>query len=388
MKHGEYEASGLARCLLTRAGLFLLYIISAPSLLGWPDCKKPAQWLATEKRVAEPADEPWAERGHAQSQPADGWAACHQGCWRRSIHGSSRRTGGAGEGARGLHGVPAGRGGSLAPAALDDGMKGVTMEVDDLEEEAEFWIKGLGMREIRKNAKSVVVGYGSDRMVEGGGHFTFELVQAGEERKTAETQRVEIELPNIPYLISRAQEAGGTLIPRWFGTASFTDLLSPSGYTVRIFMNKDKSNIPYPIKSVSFMAEDVQKSAEALSKSLGMKPVSSFPFPFIGDGAKSLRFQDENVVLHIEKFPKDLQPPKDLRQFRLNVLAADADALAASWGAAGGKTSKDDQNLRLGGLVGQDFVIRDEKVFTAEASKSEIPPPPPPPPVKASNPSQ
>mmetsp|Transcript_9215 Transcript_9215/g.30745 ORF Transcript_9215/g.30745 Transcript_9215/m.30745 type:complete len:274 (+) Transcript_9215:274-1095(+) len=217
MKHGEYEASGLARCLLTRAGLFLLYIISAPSLLGWPDCKKPAQWLATEKRVAEPADEPWAERGHAQSQPADGWAACHQGCWRRSIHGSSRRTGGAGEGARGLHGVPAGRGGSLAPAALDDGMKGVTMEVDDLEEEAEFWIKGLGMREIRKNAKSVVVGYGSDRMVEGGGHFTFELVQAGEERKTAETQRVEIELPNIPYLISRAQEAGGTLIPRWFG---------------------------------------------------------------------------------------------------------------------------------------------------------------------------
>mmetsp|Transcript_9215 Transcript_9215/g.30746 ORF Transcript_9215/g.30746 Transcript_9215/m.30746 type:complete len:187 (+) Transcript_9215:938-1498(+) len=172
------------------------------------------------------------------------------------------------------------------------------------------------------------------------------------------------------------------------GTASFTDLLSPSGYTVRIFMNKDKSNIPYPIKSVSFMAEDVQKSAEALSKSLGMKPVSSFPFPFIGDGAKSLRFQDENVVLHIEKFPKDLQPPKDLRQFRLNVLAADADALAASWGAAGGKTSKDDQNLRLGGLVGQDFVIRDEKVFTAEASKSEIPPPPPPPPVKASNPSQ
>uniref|UniRef100_A0A7S4ULP1 VOC domain-containing protein n=1 Tax=Guillardia theta TaxID=55529 RepID=A0A7S4ULP1_GUITH len=267
-------------------------------------------------------------------------------------------------------------------------LQGVTMEVDDLEEEAEFWIKGLGMREIRKNAKSVVVGYGSDRMVEGGGHFTFELVQAGEERKTAETQRVEIELPNIPYLISRAQEAGGTLIPRWFGTASFTDLLSPSGYTVRIFMNKDKSNIPYPIKSVSFMAEDVQKSAEALSKSLGMKPVSSFPFPFIGDGAKSLRFQDENVVLHIEKFPKDLQPPKDLRQFRLNVLAADADALAASWGAAGGKTSKDDQNLRLGGLVGQDFVIRDEKVFTAEASKSEIPPPPPPPPVKASNPSQ
>uniref|UniRef100_A0A7S0HK09 VOC domain-containing protein n=1 Tax=Hanusia phi TaxID=3032 RepID=A0A7S0HK09_9CRYP len=222
-------------------------------------------------------------------------------------------------------------------------LQGVTMEVNDLEEEAEFWIKGLGMREIRKSAKSIVVGYGSDRMVEGGGHFTFELVQSNEEKKASETQRIEIELPKIPYLLSRAQEAGGTLVPRWFGTASFTDFLSPSGYTVRIFMNSDKSNIAYPVKSVCFMAEDTQKTAEALSKSLGMTKVSSFPFPFIGDGAKSLRFQDENVVLHIEKFPKDFQPAKDARLFRFNVLAADVDAVGASWSAAGGKASKADQ---------------------------------------------
>ena len=105
------------------------------------------------------------------------------------------------------------------------------------------------MKILRKAAGRVVLGYGAESLEqEKGGHFSLELVQATQETKSSSKLKIELTLPVCKHskvsasilinlqradfeifsqartnLIIDIQDAGGDLLPAWFGTTGMAD---------------------------------------------------------------------------------------------------------------------------------------------------------------------
>ena len=110
------------------------------------------------------------------------------------------------------------------------------------------------MKILRKAAGRVVLGYGAESLEqEKGGHFSLELVQATQETKSSSKLKIELTLPVCRQtlkslgqhpdkfihkfrradfeifsqartnLIIDIQDAGGDLLPAWFGTTGMAD---------------------------------------------------------------------------------------------------------------------------------------------------------------------
>jgi len=213
--------------------------------------------------------------------------------------------------------VPAGAvQGGKAGATMSDFLQGVVLQCENLDDEVAFWTQGLKMKVLRRTTGSVVVGFGAEALgQEKGGHFALELVRSPSAESNRAKVKLEMTLPSRTNLIIDAEEAGGSVMPSWFGTTQFVSLKSPNGFLVRIETSKQKE-VAYPINAVAIQTDDVPKTAKEISEMLGMKPDDGFVLPFSDPKSKTLRFIDssgtaQNVALVVE--PLDAAPPPQVR---------------------------------------------------------------------------
>ena len=121
------------------------------------------------------------------------------------------------------------------------------------------------MKILRKAAGRVVLGYGAESLEqEKGGHFSLELVQATQETKSSSKLKIELTLPVCKHskvsasilinlqradfeifsqartnLIIDIQDAGGDLLPAWFGTTGVAHacrILFPGSQLIFLFL--------------------------------------------------------------------------------------------------------------------------------------------------------
>ena len=186
--------------------------------------------------------------------------------------------------------VPAGAMQGGKPGNLPSVLQGLVLQCQDLESEADFWTKGLGMKVLRRTRGSVVVGYGPESFaLEKGGHVSLELVQASSAAASPAKVKLELSLPARTNLILDAEEAGGKVQPAWFGTTGYTSFESPSGFLARIETAKAKQ-VPYPVKAVAIQSANVAATAKELTTLLQLSPDDGFQLPFSDPTSKTLRF--------------------------------------------------------------------------------------------------
>lgn len=208
--------------------------------------------------------------------------------------------------------VPAGAVQGGKAGAMSSFFQGVVLQCQNLEDEVAFWTQGLKMKILRRTAGSVVVGYGAEALdQEKGGHFSLELVRAPPAEANNAKIKLEMTLPTRTNLIIDAEEAGGSVMPSWFGTTQYVSLKSPSGFLVRIETSKQKE-VAYPVNAVAIQTDDVATTAKEISEAFSMKPDDGFVLPFSDPKSKTLRFIDssgtaQSVALVVE--PLDAAPP-------------------------------------------------------------------------------
>jgi len=252
----------------------------------------------------------------------------------------------------GAFSVPAGamQGGKVGE--MPSVLQGAVLQCENLEDELAFWTQGLKMKVLRRVGGSVVVGYGSESLVlEKGGHFSLELVQArAAVTASAPKLKVEMVLPARTNLIIDGEEAGGRLEPAWFGTSGYIVFSSPSGFLVRIETTKEKE-VAYPIKAVAIQTDDVGAMSASIGSMLKMQPDDGFQLPFSSPKAKTFRFFEkegvaQNVALIIE--PLDAPPPAQMSKAALLKKKQEEAKLAEEEG---------DQTANAKGAAQSNFVL-------------------------------
>ncbi|KAJ1477935.1 hypothetical protein T484DRAFT_1819310 [Baffinella frigidus] len=106
-------------------------------------------------------------------------------------------------------------------------IRSLALLVPELSEELPFWTDGLGMKVLQSSAGKAVLGYGPEGQGSAsGGHFAIELFEDADEsiKPPVGWQRMEVVLPYTTNRVLNVEEAGGKLLPRWFGTANFVEV--------------------------------------------------------------------------------------------------------------------------------------------------------------------
>lgn len=208
--------------------------------------------------------------------------------------------------------VPSGAVQGGKAGAMSSFLHGVVLQCQNLDDEVAFWTQGLKMKVLRRTAGSVVVGFGAEALDQAkGGHFALELVRSPPTEANDAKIKLEMTLPARTNLILDAEDAGGSVVPSWFGTTQYVSFKSPNGFLARIETSKMKE-VAYPINAVAIQTGDVTKTAKEFSETLGMKPDDGFVLPFSDPKSKTLRFIDnsgtaQSVALVVE--PLDAAPP-------------------------------------------------------------------------------
>jgi len=269
------------------------------------------------------------------------------------------------------------------------------LDVEDLGAEVAFWTKGLGMKVLRKRAGTVFVGYGPESLdVEGGGHFALELTEKDEAAGAASgMQRVELLLRYTPALLVDAEEFGGSILPRWFGTANFVEVASPAGFVARISYTDKGQPSPYPVRALVQKVPDVGKAKAFLTSGLKLAPGGGFQLPFIGGDSATVQVKGQGgegvgVALVVEALPKEGPPVKGKSLWKLAAVTSRRSEIAQQSEAAGGKVLFDGtapgtatkvtlvEAAACGGLA---VALVDVDGFKAEIPTAPALPPTPPP---------
>lgn len=152
------------------------------------------------------------------------------------------------------------------------------VEVDDLDNEVEFFKGAFGMRTLRQRSdesgnKTIFVGFGPESLqAEDGGCFSFELT---EKQKGAEkcafgnaVDYFQICSPNL-IRVSKVTDTGGEVL---YGFGYF-DLRSPNGIPIRAYVGRRRD----PFELVALNSEQPSQLGKFYTDTLGMQKASRIP---------------------------------------------------------------------------------------------------------------
>lgn len=232
-------------------------------------------------------------------------------------------------------------------------------KVQNIEEEIKFYTQGLGMKVVRQRevngARNVFVSYGEESLrAKDGGYFSLELVYDPKApigySSGGPFQYLGITLPSTLAMVAyKTDDAGGTVVPHWFGTRDFMEVTSPCGTTVRVKEGKRRD----PFSVLAFGTQYPDKTRAYFHDVLGMKDQDAGLLkilgPLAGD-ANRLSGYDRNGV-SVALNPVETKISEGGIFGKLAILTSNTKAVAERVTASGGTKNRTGGEVLFAGEV-------------------------------------